>query len=337
MYCWDPSSSTLRQIVDVNAITPRLNGEPAWSKVHARTDEGADGRIYFSGTLNAAGRAGQPQYKWSEAIPGGQLYAYDPATGKTTVVANLPPRRATATSLMDRRHSTWWCMLEAGDGDALWGFDLAAGKPIVQTPDGTVKFNRNFAVGNDGSVYFNGDGGIWRCDPRTGQVAATGADLGEKGWMRSSTRAASSGGIYGVTMRPGRIFHFNPASNQVTWLGPDFLDGNYTTVCVLSPDERFLYYLPGAHGQAFKIGTPVVQYDIAKDQRKVIAFLRDPIEQQCQYVPAGTYGVKINADGSTLYANLNGHAADAIRPAKMKANGFGLTAFVAIHIPASER
>jgi hypothetical protein len=120
-------------------------------------------------------------------------------------------------------------------------------------------------------------------------------------------------------------------------LGPDWLVGEYTTVCVLSPDERFLYYLPGAHGGAYRIGTPVVQYDIAKKQRKVLAFLSEAFETRYDYVPAGTYGVKLSADGSTLYVNLNGHAADSIRPKTMKTKGFGLTAFAAIHIPASER
>jgi hypothetical protein len=47
--------------------------------------------------------------------------------------------------------------------------------------------------------------------------------------------------------------------------------------------------------------------------------------------------VKLSADGGVLVVNFNGHAADAIRPQHMKPNGFGLTAFAAIHIPASER
>jgi len=55
------------------------------------------------------------------------------------------------------------------------------------------------------------------------------------------------------------------------------------------------------------------------------------------YVPGGTYGMKLSADGSTIYVNFNGHPADLIRPANMKPIGFGLTAFAAIHIPASER
>ena len=120
-------------------------------------------------------------------------------------------------------------------------------------------------------------------------------------------------------------------------LGPNWLAGSYTAVCVLSPDERYVYYLPGSHGGAFRDGTPVVQYDIARGRRKVLAFLAGAIEQACDYVPGGTYGIKLDADGSTLYVNFNGHASDRVRPAAMRPNGFGLCAFAAIHIPPSER
>jgi hypothetical protein len=60
-------------------------------------------------------------------------------------------------------------------------------------------------------------------------------------------------------------------------------------------------------------------------------------DAECDYVPGGTYGIQLSDDGSTLYANLNGHASDRTRPATMKTKGFGLCAFAAIHIPESER
>jgi hypothetical protein len=69
----------------------------------------------------------------------------------------------------------------------------------------------------------------------------------------------------------------------------------------------------------------------------MIHALAETIENRCGYVPAGTYGAKLSADGAVLYVNFNGHAADSIRPAPMKPNGFGLTAFAAITIPESER
>src|SRR5690606_29220769 len=105
----------------------------------------------------------------------------------------------------------------------------------------------------------------------------------------------------------------------------------------LSPDERYVYYLPGAHGKAWQYGTPVIQYEIATGTRKVLAFLARAMEAEIEYVPGGTYGVVLSEAGDTLYVNFNGHPADAIRPAKMKPIGFGLTSFAAIHIPASER
>jgi hypothetical protein len=155
--------------------------------------------------------------------------------------------------------------------------------------------------------------------------------------MRCSTAETSKGEIYGITHKTTQIFRYRPASDELTLLGPNWLSGSYTAVCVLSPDERFVYYLPGAHGGAFKDGTPVVQYEIATGQRKVLAFLAAACEKELNYVPAGTYGIKISADGGTLYVNFNGHPADAIRPAHIKPIGFGLTAFAAIQIPTSER
>src|SRR4029078_12432390 len=132
------------------------------------------------------------------------------------------------------------------------------------------------------------------------------------------------GWIYGVTYQGGQLFRYKPADDKLEMLGSSWLSGTYIAVMELSPDERFLYYLPGAHGGAWKDGTPVVQYEIATGKRKVLAFLAETIDQECGYVPAGTYGVKLSADGGTLYANLNGHPADRQRHASMKPNGFGL-------------
>lgn len=337
LYEWDPATSTLEQVVDVNAVGEREGGEPTWAKVHARIDEGPDGWIYFTGTLNAGSRAGNEGYNWSDARPGGQLKRYHPETGASEVVANLPRARVTATSLLDRERNTWWCNLEAGGGDALYAIDLETREPVFRTEDDVVSLNRNFALLADGTVLFNGPkpGELWIADPEADEIRDTGAEL--PGPVRSSTRESSDGHVYGVTNRPtSQLFRYTPGTREIELHGPEWLCGDYTTVIVLSPDERFLYYLPGAHGGARESGTPVVQYHIATGQRKVIAFLREPIERAHGYVPAGTYGVKISADGRTLYANLNGHPADPYRPEHISANGFGLTSFVAIHIPEEE-
>lgn len=337
LYAWDPATKTLEQVVEMNRVIPPQKGQPAWSKVHAKIDEGADGKIYFSCTLNDGNRAANKNFHWTEQLPGGQLYQYDPKTRATTVVATLPNApRCTATSLYDRPRNLWWCNLEVG-GNALWCLDLQTHKPVFQAPDGSTGFNRNFALDRAGNVYFNGPSStLWKFDRATRQLVQTKSNWGKSPGMRSSTRESRDGHIFGTTHQGGQLFRYATARDELTLLGPCWMTGDYVTVSELSPDERFVYYLPGAHGQASRTGTPVVQYEIATGKRKVLAFLAGAFEQAHEYVPAGTYGVKISADGGTLYVNFNGHPTKNL-PKHLRPNGFGLCSFAAIQIPRSER
>lgn len=336
IYCWDPKQKTLTQVVDVNSIVPREPGQPAWSKIHAKIDEGPGGVILFCGTLNDGNRAKLPTYKWSDALPGAQIYQYDPKTGKASVFANLPPKRCTATSLVDQQRNIWWCNLEAGEGNALWGLDLATKQSVFQGADGSLGFNRNFALLADGSILFNSESSLAVYEAHTKQLVPKKSSFEKSHGMRASTVESKDGFVFGITHQTNQLFRYHVGRDELEMLGPNWLAGMYTAVCVLSPDQRFVYYLPGAHGQAFKEGTPVIQYEIATRRQKVLAFLADTLEQECGYVPGGTYGIKLSADGRTLFANLNGHAPDGTRPASMKTKGFGLCAFAAIHIPEAE-
>jgi hypothetical protein len=282
--------------------------------------------------------------KWTSRVPGGLIYQFDPATGRPAILGHMDGA-VTATTLLDRERDIFYCCLEGQNTNgaaALAAFDLTKREFIYRSPHDAVVADRNLAIDRRGAIYFNGKGNqLWKYDPYTKNITSTSVGFPKekagRPTMRSSTIQTKTGWIYGTTMNPGRLFRYHPEQNKLEMLGPDFGDGNYTTVTELSTDERFVYYLPGAHGSAFQIGTPVVQYEIATGQRKVLAFLRAPIEKRLGYVPAGAYGIKLSADGGTLYVNFNGHARDDLRPAQMKANGFGLTAFAAIHIPASER
>lgn len=371
VYRWDPAKKLLEQVVEMNKVAPPEPGRPSWSKVHAKLDEGIDGKIYFSCTLNDGNKAKVGQ--WTETVPGGQVYQFDPATGKTAVFANLPPKRCTATSLYDAKRNIWWCNLEAGEGNALWGLDLATRKPVFQSPDGTIAFNRAIAMAADGSLFFNGpdlaapaakveekkDGvpakkkkptkaelaeaasrvitPMMKYDPNSRTISKTNTVFKGSPGIRSASAESRDGHIYGVTQRTGELYRYSVKDDSLTLLGKAWLTGAYVTVVALSPDDRFLYYLPGAHGQSYKHGTPVVQYDIAAGKQKVLAFLIPPFEKEYGYAPGGTYGIKLSADGGTLFVNFNGNAVDGVQPSHVKAKGFGLTAFAAIEIPTSER
>ncbi len=333
LYRWDPARKELEQVVDMNQVVPPRKGRPAWSKVHAKIDEGRDGKIYFSCTLNDGNRARLSTYGWDDQLPGGQLYQFDPQTGKTVVFANLPPRRCTATSRLDRQRNIWWCNLEAGEGNALWGLDLTSRQPVVQTPDETVAFNRAFALARDGSIFFNGDDHLLKLDGKSHRISDCRAAFVESPGVRCASEETSDGYIYGVTHGTAQLFRYSVPRDELRFLGPVFLTGGYTTVIELSPDERYLYYLPGAHGRAQQVGTPVVRYERATGKRVVVAFLADYCQHTFGYVPGGTYGMKLSADGRTIYVNFNGHAVEELRPKHLKTDGFGLTSFAAIHLP----
>ena len=343
IYCWAPATRVLKQVVNINAVARPGPGDITWSKVHAGIQEGKDGKIYFSCTLNDGGQSFKT--KWTPNVPGGQLFEYNPKTGKTRIIGHFSGE-VTPTTLIDRRRNILYANLEGktGPGDiALSAFDLNKRKVIYHSAHDAVTASRNLALGRDGTVYFNGQDGLWKYNPNTRTIAPTRSAFPDKLSMRSSTRESAQGYIYGTTMLngnpgiPGFFFRYAPKTDKLDILGHDFLSGDYTTVSVLSPDDRFVYYLPGAHGSSIAMGTPVVQHEIATGRQKVLAFLKDAVEKTTGYVPGGTYGIKLNADGSTLYVNFNGHAREDLRLEKMTPSGFGLTAFAAIHIPASER
>src|SRR6185369_8563822 len=65
IYRWDPVKKTLTRVVDMNEVVAPQPGQPAWTKVHAKIDQGNDGKIYFCCTLNSGGDAGNPKYQWT--------------------------------------------------------------------------------------------------------------------------------------------------------------------------------------------------------------------------------------------------------------------------------
>jgi hypothetical protein len=406
VHCFDPRTKRLTRVVDMNEVVPPKEGRVSWSKIHAGLHEAADGKIYFTCTLNDSRNAGKPDFRWDELLPGGQLYQYDPATGKTVAYLSLPPARNASESLFDRRRNRWWCNLEGGPPteERLWGVELET-KRVAEAPRGSMAKRRAFALAADGSVFFNSDGPatrqfqldeaaravalseakaklaaeraawtkrvaeakergdkrppapqappalppleppvesgrILKWDATLNQVVDVGIRLaGSPGMHVNPTRESSDGYLYGVLWSTAQLFRLSAKDNTLTTLGlPWSAHSDTIHVIKLSHDERFLYYLPGGHGGARLIGTPVIQYEIATGQRKVLAFLGPAFAEACEYTPAGTYGIGLSADDATLYVNFNGSpSARLLPPGKTDAGGFGLTSFAVIEIPPSER
>lgn len=350
LHRWLPDEHKLLQVARPNEIVQAGPEDPHWSKIHARIFETKQGKIVFIPTFNDGQRA--IDAKWTSRVPTGQVFEYDPQTQQCRVIALLPPSSATATTQYDPGRNILYINLEGQFKNALYALDLNTREPVFQSPPGLIALNRNMAMDAQGQLYFNtpqGTLGRYHPDTQTIETAAITLPTGQS--MRASSAQSADGWIYAVLTvlkqsDAANLVRFHPETGRFEPLGHDFLNigskgeitkGNYTTTMALSPDGKYVYYLPGAHGGAVRIGTPVVQYNIATGRTRVIAFLKAAMEAQAGYVPGGTYGIALSPDGATLYVNFNGHAIEKSRLDRMKPSGFGLTAFAAIHIPASER
>ena len=132
------------------------------------------------------------------------------------------------------------------------------------------------------------------------------------------------------------LWEFDTKKETVTELGPVAVSSkDYITSIDLDPKtERYLYYIPGAHGGVENDGSPLVQYDLKTRKRKVIAFLHPYYHQKYDYIAGGSYGAAVSPEGDKVYITWNGARGVSEIGKRAKWN---TCAFMVVHIPESER
>lgn len=156
---------------------------------------------------------------------------------------------------------------------------------------------------------------------------------GKRSPLRAYTHRKSLDGAFWCFDYSGTLFKFFPREDRVEPYGVNWGEaGVYTANLSLSPKGRYLYYVPGAHSDAYKFGTPVVQFDTQTKRRKVLAFLNDFYLEKYGYSPYGAYGVELDKKGESLFFYANGQFTS-----KELGSGYGRPAIFHLRIPASER
>jgi hypothetical protein len=331
LYEYDPAKKLITRVVDVLQAIGHMLGLYGHGKIHSGIHEAEDGWLYFStywGKHKEIDAAFQKGYK------GSLLMRFNPKTGKTESLGAIVPQQGLPASAFDpKRQLLFFHAVYKGN---IAVYDIKAGKVKFLGGADQTEGSRTFMVADSGRVYFSSvDGTLDYYDPETNQLSHTKAKLpaspgAKKGdALRAAARPAKDGLLYGMTAS-GRLFCFDTKAETIKDLGPNWQGGDYTAVMVLSPDEKYLYYAPGAHGSGNKTGAPVIQYSIATGQRKVLAFLKEPLLQKFKYTVGGTYNLQIDAKGERLFFTFNG--ADPGQKGT-----FGHPAVVVVHVPASER
>ena len=157
--------------------------------------------------------------------------------------------------------------------------------------------------------------------------------------MRAQTAHRGPDGLFWAITYTGELFTFNPENEEIVEKGINWPgEQRYTCSMARSPEGKYIYYLPGAHGKSFMDGSPVIQYNTETDEKKVLAFLYPYYNEKYGYTTGGSSTIKLDDKGERLFIQMNGAFIDVEEQMKQEIiDVFGHTSIFLIHIPESER
>ena len=255
------------------------------------------------------------------------------------MVAHAPlPKQCLPTGLLDPERLIFYAGTADGDRTVKRVQFLAygiKGREVIYSDD-TGPYRAAILARSTGRVYFQQNGGrgkvlpLVRFDPNDpGPPQPTEARVG----LRACTQETPDGLVY--TVDGDNLWEFNTRTETARRLGPTIV-GEQEYIATIDFDRsnwRYLYYIAGAHGGSHRDGSPLVQYDLKTNHRKVIAFLHPALHDATGYTCMGTYGLAVSPDGATVYVTWNGNQGGEERN-RLRFNTCGLTV---IEVPGSER
>lgn len=297
-FTYDRGSSTLTRFGDVLSNVEHQPGAWGFGKVHGQLVPGPCGEVWaatYWGTRRGL--------SFSDGYEGDVILRLDPASHEIEPVVTPVPRRGVPSLAGSSEAGLLYG--EAVDPDTDEGrffvVDMASGRVVLDDEVAGHTGFRNILVAADGSAYIAvGDHRLAAFQP--GSESLEPADLRLPGeWLRASTEPAPDGTVYGVTRSPDRFFAVTP-DGSVQDLGDA---RGYTTSMALSPDGDGFLYVPGAHGNSWEQGTPLLWVDGATGEHRTVVELHDLGVEAFGLRFGGTYSIAVDAEEQVAYITMN--------------------------------
>lgn len=344
---YDPRTRSVRTSPNINAMLGRTPEDFGDGKIHGSLDFYKGNTAYFCTYWCNYPEPTEEQF--ASGYEGGSILAYDVETGHLTNLG-VPLKRASwPYHRLDRRRGL---MFAVGAQNEFICYDIERGRLVWGgfCPAGMMWHDRNMLLDEEtGCVYSSNrspsdpEVHIIRYDSARNRFTKMNSTIprnavtGEIGQMRAHTpRRSKDGWFMGVALQ-GEMFRFYPDEDRVEDLGlcwPGDPRHLYTTSMAISPDDKYVYYVPGAHGQSHLEGTPVVQYNTVTGERKALAFLYPYLYEKYGYIASGTFSVELDDRGERLFMLFNG-AFTRFDPSG--GDVFGDPSVIVLHIPEEER
>jgi hypothetical protein len=348
---YDTQSKSIKTSSEINDYLGRADAKFGDGKIHGWLDFYNGAELYFCSYWCQYPEPSEEEFQ--SGYEGGAILSYDVVTNKFTNFGVPMPRSSWPYHRMDTRRGFMFAVGMFGEF-LCYDVNKKETRFAGYLPDGMRWFWRTMLVDEEtGYVYSTNNFISDSCEhfikyepvknrftklkSRVPQNSLTGLS----GQMRAHTKHKTKDGWFmGVILGEpagtgGELFKFFPKEDKVEALGLCWPGKyRYTASLAMSLDEKYVYYIPAAHGKSHFEGSPVVQYNVATGERKVLAFLFPYFYEKYGYITGGTYSINVDDKGETLFVVFNG-AFTEFNPEG--GDMFGDPSVMAIHIPASER
>jgi hypothetical protein len=284
---------------DVLSVVEHEPGAWGYGKLHAQMVTGPGGTVYA--TTYWGSREG---LQYTDTYAGDLLLRIDPESGRIENLGVPIPGHGIPTLASSPEEGLIYG--EAVDGTQktdtglFFVYDVAKRDVVFRMDVGYPKGFRSILVDGRGRAYFSTGAHILHVyDPDTGNATPHQARLPGV-WLRAASAPAPDGTVYGVTREPDALFALEP-SGHFRDLGPV---RGYTASLALAPSGR-LYYVPGAHGDGWKQGTPLISVDLRTGKDEVVVKLDEVIGPALGLRIGGSYNVVADPEHQRLLIGLN--------------------------------
>jgi len=332
-------------VLDTDKLFNHVPGTFGHGKLHGHLDE------YPEGFLNLGTYCGllplDTKYKgelWTGHIPGGRIARIDIKTGVSKDLGEAFARDSWPMTGTDTQRGIFFAI---GYDKHLLAYNLKKEKVIFAgMPPANINWYPRCTLIDEttGLCYGTSRGRFVKFDAKKKQFSflpcVTPRKTTKPGRepdpyeLRAYTRRRVDGEYFPCVTVGGMLFKFYPDDERIERIGPNWGDGFYSTSMALSPKSRYLYYAVDVHGHAFRHSSPIVQYDLLENKRKVIAFLAPFFKDRFGYDIGGSFSIITNEDGSRLYITWNSKFS---KGSGNIGEAFGNPTIMIIEIPASER
>lgn len=363
---YDPVKKEQRVVVDCGAALGWGPYEITDCMLHGDMNFMQDGRLVAATWLGHSGKENLPASTLAAGWRGSFVFTYDPRTGVTEshgipmlngtwAMHHTDPKTgvlmAVGFGYAEQFPHPRWNSRDTGKNYAARGqryflaYDVPNRKVLYAgLPPGDIDLSeRATLIDHRTGIFYSSDShndsNFVSYDQRTNHWRDLACKVpynpatGKNDILRCYTyRPTIDGRFYCMDMS-GAFFTFSPEREETKLLGLSWgREGVYTASLAMSPGERYIYYVPDAHGHYLEYQQPVVQYDTVTGKKKVLAFLSPYYLEKYGYVALGSYGIELSEDGSLLVVEMNGTFGTTA-----KKEHYSHPAIFAIHIPESER